>query len=163
MKPMKIYVASSWRNEFQPDVVSELRKNGFDVYDFKENNKWFHWTDIDPNWKQWNFKDFDHALQHEIANKGYGKDYHAMEEADACVLVLPAGRSAHMEAGWCKGERKYTCVYFPPEMPFTSVDVELMYKLADYISMDISFIITHLKNHEKELKERDESFMRSEF
>ena len=31
----KIYVASSWRNPFYPDVVETLRKAGHDVYDFR--------------------------------------------------------------------------------------------------------------------------------
>lgn len=29
-----------------------------------------------------------------------------MEWADACVLVLPSGRSAHLEAGWFAGKNK---------------------------------------------------------
>ena len=32
---MKIYVASSWRNGFQPGVVASLRAEGYRVYDFK--------------------------------------------------------------------------------------------------------------------------------
>lgn len=32
---MRIYVASSWRNEIQPDVVSALQGVGHDVYDFR--------------------------------------------------------------------------------------------------------------------------------
>lgn len=31
----KIYVASSWRNVFQQDVVDILRNLGHEVYDFK--------------------------------------------------------------------------------------------------------------------------------
>ena len=31
----KIYVASSWRNVFQQDVVNILRDLGHEVYDFK--------------------------------------------------------------------------------------------------------------------------------
>ena len=31
----KIYVASSWRNVFQQDVVDILRDLGHEVYDFK--------------------------------------------------------------------------------------------------------------------------------
>jgi hypothetical protein len=32
---VRIYVASSWKNNIQPEVVHELRKLGHDVYDFK--------------------------------------------------------------------------------------------------------------------------------
>ena len=31
----KIYVASSWRNEYYPEVMEELREAGHDVYDFR--------------------------------------------------------------------------------------------------------------------------------
>lgn len=31
----KIYVASSWRNPYQPEVVAALRKAGHQVYDFR--------------------------------------------------------------------------------------------------------------------------------
>ena len=30
----RIYVASSWRNEYYPEVVAKLREAGHDVYDF---------------------------------------------------------------------------------------------------------------------------------
>src|SRR4051812_37731805 len=35
VKPLKVYVASSWRNDFQPGVVRALRSDGHQVYDFK--------------------------------------------------------------------------------------------------------------------------------
>ena len=31
----RIYVASSWRNKYQPEVVTALRKAGHEVYDFR--------------------------------------------------------------------------------------------------------------------------------
>lgn len=46
----KIYVASSWRNVFQQDVVDILRNLGHEVYDFKNpphGNGGFQWSDID--------------------------------------------------------------------------------------------------------------------
>lgn len=35
---MKVYVASSWRNSYQPEVVKALRLSGHDVYDFCQPN-----------------------------------------------------------------------------------------------------------------------------
>lgn len=35
MDQRKIYVASSWRNSYYPDVVNKLRATGHDVYDFR--------------------------------------------------------------------------------------------------------------------------------
>lgn len=46
---MKIYVASSWKNNLQPKVVLELRNLGHEVYVFKnltEGDNGFHWSEI---------------------------------------------------------------------------------------------------------------------
>ena len=48
----KIYVASSWRNPYFPEVVEALRAAGHEVYDFRNpphGGAGFHWTDIDEN------------------------------------------------------------------------------------------------------------------
>ncbi len=125
----KIYVASSWRNPFYPDVVDALRKAGHDVYDFRNpphGGSGFHWTDIDENAPNWTFDKYTEGLGHPLAEKQFAADLEALEWADTCVLVLPCGRSAHTEAGWCKGMGKLTLVYIP-EMQ----EPELMYKLFD--------------------------------
>ena len=61
----KIYVASSWRNVFQQDVVGILRDLGHEVYDFKNpphGNGGFQWSDIDPNWQNWTTEQYREAL-----------------------------------------------------------------------------------------------------
>ena len=48
----RIYVASSWRNQYYPEVVSALRSAGHEVYDFRNpphGGSGFRWTDIDPD------------------------------------------------------------------------------------------------------------------
>ena len=49
----KIYVASSWRNEYQQEVVKVLRELGHEVYDFKnpEGRTGFQWSAIDKDWQ----------------------------------------------------------------------------------------------------------------
>lgn len=126
---MKIYVASSWRNEHQPSVVETLRRHGHDVYDFRNpepGNIGFHWSTIDPNWRQWSPEQFNAALSHPVAKRGFGLDFDAMRWADACVLVLPCGRSAHLEAGWFVGARKPLIILLADGEP------ELMYKMTPY-------------------------------
>ena len=129
----KIYVASSWRNEFQQDVVRFLRKQGHEVYDFThpngDMNTGFSWSDIDPNWMNWNTKQYCEALNHPIAQKGFDSDFNAMQEADVCVMVLPCGRSANTEAGWMKGAGKKVYVYSPCKQ-----EPELMYKIYDLVT-----------------------------
>lgn len=128
---MKIYVASSWRNEFQPEVVRLLKSLKHEVYDFRnptEHNNGFSWSDIDPNWQNWTSEQYVEALSHPIADKGFDFDFNAMKWADCCVMVLPCGRSANTEAGWMKGAGKKVYVYQPIRQ-----EPELMYKLFDGI------------------------------
>ena len=106
---MRVYVASSWRNERQPRMVELLRHHvKCEVYDFRNppNGTGFAWSQIDPNWKSWTAQEYKQALSHPIAQAGYRADMGAMEWADICVLVLPCGRSAHLEAGWFAGQGK---------------------------------------------------------
>lgn len=127
----KIYIASSWRNLYQPQVVSYLREKGHEVYDFRNPPKrtGFSWSEIDPNWQNWTTEEYIEWLDHPIAIGGFESDMDGMKWADACVLVLPAGRSANSEAGWMKGSGKITAVYIPEKQ-----EPELMYRMYDIIS-----------------------------
>ncbi len=125
---MKIYVASSWRNLTQPVIVQLLRAEGHEVYDFKapEDNggSGFHWSDIDPDWQRWSPERFREALAHPITAHGFERDFAAMTWAQAFVLVMPSGRSAHLEAGYAVGARKPLAIYLSDGEP------ELMYGMA---------------------------------
>lgn len=127
MIPSKIYVASSWRNVYQPQVVEILRYLGHEVYDFRNppnGEKGFAWSDIDPQWKSWTAQQYRQNLDCPIARKGFKNDWQGMQWADTCVLVLPSGRSAHSEAGFMAGAGKAVVVYQPEKE-----EPELMYKL----------------------------------
>lgn len=126
---MKLYVASSWQNTSQPSIVRHLREAGHDVYDFRDpggdgSDAGFHWSEIDPEWKSWTPEEFAKALDHDLARAGYAKDWAAMERADACILVMPCGRSAHLEAGYFVGAGKALWILLDNGEP------ELMYRMA---------------------------------
>ncbi|MBQ3743346.1 MAG: hypothetical protein II858_05775 [Bacteroidales bacterium] len=127
----KIYVASSWRNPYYPEVVAKLREAGHEVYDFRNpphGGNGFRWTDIDENAPEWTFEQYAEGLHHPKAERQFQADLEALEWADTCVLVLPCGRSAHTEAGWMAGRGKKVVVYIPKmEEP------ELMYRLFDKV------------------------------
>lgn len=136
---MNIYVASSWRNDHQPSVVEMLRVVGHDVYDFRnpaEGVGGFSWSEIDPEWKSWTPQQYREALKHLTARNGFFYDMQALRECDACVLVLPSGRSASWEFGWACGHGKRGTVYMPE-----ACEPELMY--ADYpIQTTMSELVT---------------------
>lgn len=127
----KVYVASSWRNQYYPEVVKALRDAGHEVYDFRNpphGGNGFRWTDIDENAPNWSFDEYAKGLRHPKAERQFTADLEALEWADACALVLPCGRSAHTEAGWMAGKGKRVIVYIP-EMQ----EPEMMYNLFDDI------------------------------
>ena len=139
----KVYVASSWRNAYQPEVVDAVRKAGHEVYDFRNpphGRGGFHWSDVDGKWQDWSTKEYCAGLVHPVAESGFKADFDAMEWADTCVLVLPCGRSAHAEAGWFAGKGLKTIVYLPEKQ-----EPELMYKLFDHVTDDLQEVIGFLK------------------
>jgi hypothetical protein len=143
---MKIYVASSWRNEYQPGVVAMLRNIGHDVYDFRNphlGNNGFAWSDIDINWKDWTPDEYVEAINHPLAVVGFDNDLIAMKWASCCIMVLPCGRSANTEAGWMKGVGKQVFVYQPIKQ-----EPELMYKIYDGIITSHSELLKQFSNNE---------------
>lgn len=131
----KIYVASSWRNPHQPQVVQNLKAAEHEVYDFrnpKEGDNGFDWSEIDPDWKDWTLQEYQDYLSHPVAEAGYKSDFDAMEWADVFVGVQPFGRSASLEMGWAAGNGKKTLLLLENGEP------ELMVKMLDHIccSMD---------------------------
>lgn len=133
----RIYVASSWRNPIQPIVVTMLRTLGHEVYDFRNprpGDDGFHWSEVDPEWKGWEPAAFRDCLSHPTAQAGFASDFDAMQWADTFVLVLPCGRSAHLEAGWAIGAGKPTCII----LHRVGFEPELMYLLAAEIVTDIA-------------------------
>jgi hypothetical protein len=138
----RIYVASSWRNQYYPEVVTRLREAGHEVYDFRNpphGGAGFHWTDIDPNAPAWTYAQYAEGLHHPLAERQFQADIDALTWADTCVLVLPCGRSAHTEAGWMAGAGKRVIAYIP-EM----VEPELMYKLFDGVAGSLEELVEKL-------------------
>ena len=113
MARRKIYVASSWRNEFYPEVVEALRADGHEVYDFRNppsGDAGFKWSTISEDYMDWSPQEYREQLNHPKAIRQFANDIEAMEACDTCVLVLPCGRSAHTEAGWFAGRGKQVVV-----------------------------------------------------
>lgn len=140
MGSMKIYLASSWRNAEQPQAVADLRAAGHDVYDFRNPPggipNGFKWSEIDPNWKAWSAADYRKMLKSPLAQRGFNSDFDGMKWADIGILLLPCGRSAHLELGWMAGAGKRTIIWTRDwEEP------ELMTLLADEICVSLDEVL----------------------
>ena len=127
----RIYVASSWRNEEQPNLVEDLLGWGHLVYDFRNPPSGlggFAWNQMDPKWEKWTLQEYRSKLTTDpIAAQGFMSDLRGMEWADTFILLQPCGRSAHLELGWGAGRGKYTITFLKGGEP------ELMYLLTDIL------------------------------
>lgn len=147
---MNVYVASSWRNVGYPAVVDVLRAAGHEVYDFRNPPNprgGFSWSEIDPSAPRTVVgspkMDMPAAhiiamLGHPRAADGFASDMGALQWCDACVLVLPCGRSAHLEAGWAAGAGKITVGLLADGEP------DLMWKMLDHLVTDPTEVVVAL-------------------
>lgn len=134
----RIYVASSWKNAYQQQLVEELRKRGHKVYDFKHpsgRNDQVVWESVSVTqnlrsaYKEncLKGKDFKRMLLDRQSIKRFEEHFAAMQDADTCILLLPAGRSSHIEAGHMNGMGKRVFVMDTSK----EVTPELMYLALD--------------------------------
>ena len=143
---MKIYVASSWRNEErQQATVKALREAGHDVYDFRNpapGDTGFGWRQCATPEQLKDPRAFrDEVLTHPIALAGFAKDMDALREADATVLVLPCGRSAHLDARLGRsGALQMTIVLLDDPMS----EPELMYLACNRMCVTIEEVVEAL-------------------
>jgi hypothetical protein len=146
----RIYVAASWRTPIQPAVVARLRAEGFEVYDFRNPSPpftgpdaataGFAWSEIDPEWQQWDSREYVAALAHPLAVKGFRTDMDALRLADTVVLVQPSGRSAALELGWSCGAGKRTAVLLADGQ-----EPELMLRMADLLTPSLDELVGWLR------------------
>jgi hypothetical protein len=138
----KIYLASSWKNAEQPAAVALLREHGHQVYDFKHPNggTGFRWDMLDPAWENWSAVEYRDALTMPAAQRGFGNDFEGMLWADAGVLLLPCGRSAHLEIGFMAGCGKRTIVWTRD-----GEEPELMALLCDVICVSADEVLAALQ------------------
>lgn len=71
-------------------------------------------------------------IEHPRALEGFEADFNAMQKANTFVLVLPCGKSAHLELGWAVGAGKRTAILLEDPM-----EPELMYRMVDHLATSV--------------------------
>lgn len=129
---MKIYIIGSLRNPRITDVANVLRRTGHDIFE--------DWAspgpDVDTRWQEYEKargRGFVEALNGHHAQNQFHFDKTHLDSASVGVLVLPAGKSAHLELGYLLGQGKqgYILLDGDPER------YELMYAFATGVFLDI--------------------------
>lgn len=136
--PGYVYVASSWRCPMQPAVIATLRRVGIDCYDFRNPPGGFGWEQIGgrPFSRLEAVDNYLKMIDHPRAIEGFAADFDAMQRADTFVLVLPCGKSAHLELGWAVGAGKRTAILLDD-----MVEPELMYRMVDYLAVTVGDLL----------------------
>lgn len=137
-KKLNVYVAASWRTDHQPAVVKALREAGHEVYDYRNppSSSAITWSDISPWWAGLTPEELSQLLSQPVARGAFEVDMGALRACDACVLLLPSGRSSHLELGWAAGAGKRTAILLDG-----GSEAELMSLMADRLCEDLDDLL----------------------
>jgi len=126
----KVYLIGSLRNPTVPDLgrVLRLALPQWEVFD-----DWYAaGPEADDYWRTYSMNrgdDYATALKGYAARNVQTFDAKHLDECTHAVLVLPAGKSGHLELGRCIGAGKRTIIYLDAD--YDRWDV--MYGLADAV------------------------------
>ncbi len=102
---MNIYLIGSLRNPEVPLIANKLRDAGHSVFD-----DWYAaGPEADDKWRDYEKlrgHSYSEALNGFAANHVFQFDKFHIDRCDTAVLVLPTGRSGHLELGYCLGAGK---------------------------------------------------------
>jgi len=124
-----------------PLVAEFLRLNGLEVFD-----DWYAaGPHADDAWR-----DYERTRGHRLpeALKGYAArhvfafDSEHLHRAEGAVLVLPAGKSAHLEFGWILGRGKRGVVLLDEDPD----RYDVMYQFAHGVTIDLDELYRLLKH-----------------
>ena len=137
-----IYVIGSLRNDAIQAIGRRLREAGHDVFDDWHGAG----PDADHYWQEYEQargRTYKEALTAPIADHNFEFDLAWLEWADVGVLVMPAGKSGHLELGWLSGKGKRCIIYMPDGEPERW---DLMYKFAEAVCYSVDEVIAALEH-----------------
>lgn len=149
---MKIYIASSWRNQQKVlDLSKRLEAEGFEVDAFcraTDKRYSFHWSEfVDEEIELLKYDAITFIHAHKV-QRAFQEDKSWLDWSDAVIMLMPCGKSSHLEAGYAKGQGKGLYIYGE----FPKGEFEVMYGFADglFRSEDLGLLIEELKHPEAE-------------
>lgn len=126
---LKICLASSWKNEeLVLQYAKWLREQGFKVDAFCDASSRrfvFSARELDE------CEHINHISSLSLPDfkRAFEEDKKWLDWSDVCVLLLPCGRSAHLEAGYAKGQGKGLIIL----SELNPGEWDVMYGFADYV------------------------------
>ncbi len=136
---MKIYLIGSLRNPEVPVIAEHIRGLGFEVFD--------DWhaagPEADDYWQKYEKArghDFATALGGNAANHVFHYDKSHLDSSQAGVLVLPAGKSGHLELGYLIGQGKPCFILLTGEPE----RYDVMYRFATKVFTNVEDLLLHM-------------------
>jgi hypothetical protein len=137
-----IYIIGSLRNTIIPEVANDLEKIGM-----KPFADWFGaGPEADDYWKEYNEKrgiPYERALDDYAARCVFGFDKHHLDRCASALLVLPAGKSGHLELGYSIGMGKHGYILADDKLGKERWDV--MYAFAKKVFMTREEMLEYFK------------------
>lgn len=141
-----IYLIGSLRNPVVREVAKSLRQWGYDVFD--------DWHaaghDADEHWMEYERargRTYKEALASYAAEHTFSYDLYHLNRCDACVLVTPGGKSAHLELGYMLGQKKpgFILMLEEPER------WDVMVKFATEVALTLDELQTFMAFYDKQV------------
>lgn len=138
---MKLYVIGSLRNPNIPKISEQLRKETkWEIFD-----DWYAaGPEADDKWMQYEQgrgRAYADGLAGYAATHVYQFDKHHLDTCDGVLLVLPAGKSGHLELGYCLGLGKPGYILLEAAEPERW---DVMYKFATKVLTSTDELIKEL-------------------
>lgn len=115
---MKIYIASSWKNQFAVEMLTAmLRQRGDEVLSFVENNHGENPNSSDNEMKSAKPVPFEEWIRSDDGVRSFVYDTNGATQSDLVIYIGPSGTDAWAEVGaayaskrliiglWAKGEQ----------------------------------------------------------
>ena len=136
----RVYLIGSLRNPHIPVLAGWLREQGITVFD--------DWhavgPDADDHWRDYEKARghrFKEALKGAAAQHVFDFDRTNIDESIAVVMVMPAGKSGHLELGYAAGRGKATAILLDKDPD----RFDVMYNFASLVTDNNDELATWLK------------------
>jgi len=151
-KKKTLYLIGSLRNEKIPHLAKKLREaTKLEIFD-----DWFSpGPEADDFWRDFEKvrgSSYKEALNNWAAKHVYHFDKEHIDRSDFGILVMPAGKSGHLELGYMIGKGKTCYILFEEEPERWDV----MYQFAKDIFFNVDELIAQLKKDMENLEISEE-------
>jgi hypothetical protein len=137
-----IYIIGSLRNPEIPNIANLLNSIGMEPF----ADWWGAGPEADDWWKKYNEErgiTYEEALRDWAATNVFEFDKKHLDRCDAALLVLPAGRSGHLELGYSAGRGKPSFILADDKLGVERWDV--MYNFATEVFMTTEEMLEYFK------------------